>query len=288
MRTLVCDGEGREFEQTFASQAALATAYPNGTYQVTFGGRTISVPFTGDVFPAAPIATLSAGTFSNGNLVVDTGAFAVEVPSNRAAPYQSHAGRNVVLGIRPDDIHDPSYAPPGIAVRPDGTTLVVHSRWSADEGLILRATGQAAGRHAVAEGARVGRAHVVRAPHLHGADPPGLVGFQRVAPHPGTDGPLVPHGTHRQVGRHRPVDRAVDVEVRHGGQHGALRFHVSERTPVADPEGQQLPRKRLRNRRTVGPLLHHRLQFRRGDVADPFRRTLPPPVLGDRVLGELV
>ncbi len=62
---------GWQFEQSFATQAALTAAFPNGTYQYTFGGRTVSVPFTGDLFPAAPVATLSAGTFVNGSLVVD-------------------------------------------------------------------------------------------------------------------------------------------------------------------------------------------------------------------------
>jgi multiple sugar transport system ATP-binding protein len=51
---------------------------------------------------------------ADGKLCVDTGAFVVEVPSNKAAPYQSHAGRQVILGVRPEDIHDPAFAPPGI------------------------------------------------------------------------------------------------------------------------------------------------------------------------------
>lgn len=71
-RTLTfSERDGWQFEQSFASQAALATAFPNGTYQMTFGGRTVSVPFSGDLFPAAPVATLSTGTFNNGTLVVD-------------------------------------------------------------------------------------------------------------------------------------------------------------------------------------------------------------------------
>jgi multiple sugar transport system ATP-binding protein len=53
-------------------------------------------------------------TQADGKMVVDTGAFAIEVPSVRGANYQTHVGRPVVLGIRPDDIHDPAWAPPGI------------------------------------------------------------------------------------------------------------------------------------------------------------------------------
>jgi multiple sugar transport system ATP-binding protein len=50
----------------------------------------------------------------NGKLVVDAGTFNITVPENKAGPYQPHAGKNVILGIRPEDIHDPSFAPPGI------------------------------------------------------------------------------------------------------------------------------------------------------------------------------
>ena len=62
---------GWKFEQSFASQAAIDTAFPNGTYQLSMGGRNLSVPLNGDLYPSAPVATLSAGTFSNGSLVVD-------------------------------------------------------------------------------------------------------------------------------------------------------------------------------------------------------------------------
>jgi hypothetical protein len=89
--------DGWSFEQTFTSQAALTAAYPNGTYQLNFGGRTVSVPFNGDLFPAPPVATLSAGTFTNGNLVVDRAVpltITLAFPQNYLAGF-SHAGINV-------------------------------------------------------------------------------------------------------------------------------------------------------------------------------------------------
>lgn len=59
-------------EQEFPSQAALNTAYPNGTYTFTIGGRNASVALTGDQYPNAPVATLSQGTFNaNGTLSFD-------------------------------------------------------------------------------------------------------------------------------------------------------------------------------------------------------------------------
>ncbi len=52
---------------------------------------------------------------SNGKLMVDAGdAFVVEIPENRAAPYRAYAGKSIIFGVRPEDVHDPHFAPPGI------------------------------------------------------------------------------------------------------------------------------------------------------------------------------
>ncbi len=53
-------------------------------------------------------------TASDNKVFVDTGTFRVQVPDDKAPFYKQHAGRQVVFGIRPEDIHDPDYAPPGI------------------------------------------------------------------------------------------------------------------------------------------------------------------------------
>jgi multiple sugar transport system ATP-binding protein len=50
----------------------------------------------------------------DGNLVIDTGVFQLRVPASRATPYRSHIGKKVVFGIRPEDIHDIEFQPPGI------------------------------------------------------------------------------------------------------------------------------------------------------------------------------
>ena len=50
----------------------------------------------------------------NGQTIVDCGTFKVTVPENKAGPYKSHAGKAVIFGIRPEDLHDPQFAPPGI------------------------------------------------------------------------------------------------------------------------------------------------------------------------------
>lgn len=47
-------------------------------------------------------------------LIVDTGTFQLNVPESKAAPFMSHVGKEVVFGIRPEDIHDIEFQPPGI------------------------------------------------------------------------------------------------------------------------------------------------------------------------------
>jgi multiple sugar transport system ATP-binding protein len=50
----------------------------------------------------------------NGKLMVDASTFAVAIPSENAKPYQTHEGKNVIFGIRPEDIHDPNFTPPNV------------------------------------------------------------------------------------------------------------------------------------------------------------------------------
>ncbi len=52
---------------------------------------------------------------SDGHMVIDTGAFKIDLPEAKSQQYMAHAGKQVVFGIRPDDIHDPNFAPPGIS-----------------------------------------------------------------------------------------------------------------------------------------------------------------------------
>lgn len=74
-----------------------------------------------NVFVAGFIGSPSMNFFDativkeDGGLKIDTGIFEVHVPAGKAEPYMSHAGKKVIFGIRPEDIHDRQYQPPGIA-----------------------------------------------------------------------------------------------------------------------------------------------------------------------------
>jgi multiple sugar transport system ATP-binding protein len=48
------------------------------------------------------------------NLFVDTSDFAVKVPENHVPTYAPHAGKEIIFGMRPEDIQNPAYVPPGI------------------------------------------------------------------------------------------------------------------------------------------------------------------------------
>ncbi len=59
------------YTQAFDSAAALGAAFPNGDYTFAFGGRSVVLALNGDLYPAAPVATVSAGTWSGNTLTVD-------------------------------------------------------------------------------------------------------------------------------------------------------------------------------------------------------------------------
>jgi multiple sugar transport system ATP-binding protein len=54
----------------------------------------------------------------NGKIVVDGKTFAVEIPSERHNTYAPYIDKPVILGIRPEDIYNPQFAPPGILAQP--------------------------------------------------------------------------------------------------------------------------------------------------------------------------
>ena len=54
----------------------------------------------------------------NGRIYVDGGSFHIQVPESRTAVYQNHIDKAVIFGIRPEDIHNPEFAPPGINAQP--------------------------------------------------------------------------------------------------------------------------------------------------------------------------
>ena len=48
------------------------------------------------------------------SLIVETTGFNIPVPASKAEPFLTHLGKRVILGIRPEDIHDVEFQPSGI------------------------------------------------------------------------------------------------------------------------------------------------------------------------------
>ena len=48
------------------------------------------------------------------DILIKTASFAVKVPEDRKPALESHLGKPVIFGLRPENIHDPNFAPPRI------------------------------------------------------------------------------------------------------------------------------------------------------------------------------
>jgi multiple sugar transport system ATP-binding protein len=73
-----------------------------------------------NIFVAGFIGTPAMNLFDStlnevdGKLVVDAGVFRIPTPPARNDMYRPYAGKNVILGIRPEHVHDPNYQPANI------------------------------------------------------------------------------------------------------------------------------------------------------------------------------
>jgi multiple sugar transport system ATP-binding protein len=54
-------------------------------------------------------------TERDGKVAVETDEFMLDIPEDRADTFRPHLGKDIVLGVRPEDIHDPDFAPPDIS-----------------------------------------------------------------------------------------------------------------------------------------------------------------------------
>ena len=61
----------------------------------------------------------------NGRIFVDGGTFNVQIPENRNDTYAEHLDKQIIFGIRPEDIHNPNFTPPGIIPQPVESTVDV-------------------------------------------------------------------------------------------------------------------------------------------------------------------
>jgi multiple sugar transport system ATP-binding protein len=78
----------------------------------------------GNLFVAGFIGSPSMNFFpahirKDGNdFYIDGDSFSVKIPEDKSGPYVSYVGKEIIFGIRPEDIHNPAFVPPGIHTAP--------------------------------------------------------------------------------------------------------------------------------------------------------------------------
>lgn len=60
---------------------------------------------------------------SDGKLIIDADEFNLEIPADRTKVYDGYVGKQIIFGIRPEDIINPEFAPPGITAQPVDTQV---------------------------------------------------------------------------------------------------------------------------------------------------------------------
>jgi len=78
-------------------------------------------------FIGSPAMNFFQGTLrrDNSHIFVDGGSFKVQIPENRNDTYADHLDKQIIFGIRPEDIHNPNFTPPGIIPQPVESTVDV-------------------------------------------------------------------------------------------------------------------------------------------------------------------
>ena len=71
-------------------------------------------------FIGSPAMNFFPGTMrkDDGKVYVDGGTFNVQIPEERISTYEPYIDKEVIFGMRPEDIHNPDFTPPGIIAQP--------------------------------------------------------------------------------------------------------------------------------------------------------------------------
>ena len=76
---------------------------------------------------------------SDGKLIIDADSIKLEIPADRTAVYDGHVGKPIIFGIRPEDIINPDFAPPGITAQPVDTQVDITELMGNEIFLFLKA-----------------------------------------------------------------------------------------------------------------------------------------------------
>jgi multiple sugar transport system ATP-binding protein len=78
-------------------------------------------------FIGSPAMNFFPGTMrkDDGKVYIDGGTFNVQIPEDRISTYEPYLDKEVIFGMRPEDIHNPDFTPPGIIAQPVECTVDV-------------------------------------------------------------------------------------------------------------------------------------------------------------------
>ncbi len=95
-------------------------------------------------FIGSPAMNFFDGTLnqSDGKLAVDTGTFTIPTPAARSEIYRPYVGKKVILGIRPEDIHDPQYQPASIVPATIDANVDVVEQMGSEKNVYLEEAGK--------------------------------------------------------------------------------------------------------------------------------------------------
>jgi hypothetical protein len=90
---------GWNYESPDLAPATLDSLYPNGTWALEAGGNTWNLALTGNLYPNAPVATFSAGTWTGGRLLLSAAEAAAGFSVTTSAFTTNYSAGNSFVGL---------------------------------------------------------------------------------------------------------------------------------------------------------------------------------------------
>lgn len=118
--------QGWNYQQGNMSQTTLDTIYPNGSWALEAGGNTWNLSLTGDLYPNAPVATFSAGTWSGGILYLTPAEATAGFTVTTSAFTTNYSAGNSYVGLFLENLsaeNFPTFTAPSVTLNVSGGVL---------------------------------------------------------------------------------------------------------------------------------------------------------------------